>query len=115
MSSYRILKMESITSAPVLITGRSSRRLTASVVAVVLCPTSLAIFSTGTPCSLMIGTKVRRSARGHQFMPIPAASQTLRKARLTWEGVERRADRRCEHQTVILPECTCQEPVPPFA
>ena len=43
MSSYRILKMESITSAPVLITGRSSRRLTASVVAVVLCPTSLAI------------------------------------------------------------------------
>ena len=75
-----------MTSAPVLMTGRRSRLYTASVVAVVLCPTSLAISATGTPCSLMIETNVVRSSRGLQLVPISAASHTLRKARRTWEG-----------------------------
>src|SRR6185312_3101537 len=75
-----------MTSAPVEITGRNSLRYTVSVVDVVLWPTSRAISSTGTPCSLMIETNVRRNSRGLQFSPIPASIQIFRKPRRTWDG-----------------------------
>jgi hypothetical protein len=53
-------------SAPVVITGRSSRRYTISVVRVEACPASRAISSMLTPRWLSRLTNVVRSSRGVQ-------------------------------------------------
>ena len=63
-------------SAPVVMTGRSSRRLTTSVVRVEACLTRRAISSMLTPRWLSRLTKVVRSSRGVQLPPMPASSQT---------------------------------------
>ena len=55
------LKTSSIISAPVVITGRSSRRYTTSVVRVEACPASRAISSMLTPQWLRLANEVRSS------------------------------------------------------
>ena len=62
-------------SAPVVMTGRSSRRWTTSVVRVVACPARRAISSMLTPWWLIRLTKVVRSSRGVQPSPAPASVQ----------------------------------------
>ena len=63
-------------SAPVVITGRSSRRYTTSAVPVEACPTRWAISSMLTPRWLMTLTNDVRSSRGVQPSPIPATLHT---------------------------------------
>src|SRR6266496_6508374 len=58
-------------SAPVVITGRSSRRYTTSVVRVEACPARRAISSMLTPRWLIKLTKEVRSSRGVQQSPVP--------------------------------------------
>jgi hypothetical protein len=60
-------------SALVVITGRSSRRYTTSVVRELECPARRAIFSTGTPESDIRLTNEVLSSRGVQSSPSPAA------------------------------------------
>jgi hypothetical protein len=69
-------KTLSMISAPVVITGRSSRRYTTSVVRVEACPARRAISSVLTPRWLMTLTNEVRSSRGIQPSPVPAAVHT---------------------------------------
>ena len=70
-----------MTSAPVVITGRSSRRSMTSVVRELACPASRAISSTGTPWKLIMLTNDVRSSFGTHRAPSPAAAVTRRKSR----------------------------------
>ena len=73
-----------MTSAPVVITGRSSCRYTTSVVRELECPTRRAISSTSTPDSDIRLTNDVLSSRGVQFSPRPAALVNFLNARRTF-------------------------------
>jgi len=96
-------KIRSITSAPVVMTGRSSCRYTSSVVAVRLCPARRAISSMGTPSA----------EQGHEGVPqVPRCPTRPEPGRLGdlaelaphIRRIQRRADGRGEDQAVILPQ-----------
>ena len=101
-----------MTLAPVLITGRSSRRYTTSVVRELTCPASRAIFLHG-------DTRIGHDAdeRGSQLPRGPVVAKTdclgeLLERPAHVSRVQRGACRGAERQPVILPDLTSEQPLP---
>ena len=103
------LNILSITSAPVMITGRSSCRYTTSVVRELEWPARRAISSTAIPDSDIRLTNVCRSSLGDHDRQYPPSAECT-KPTPNVRVVQRLARTAGEHQAVILPQLARRQP-----